>query len=65
MLTYRLENAPAGMEIKSTGMITWVPNNDQLGEHTITLNVSDGKDHALLEFTVKVEKDKRHLTYAG
>ena len=57
ILTFRLENAPAGMVINSTGTITWVPNKDQVGKHTITLNVSDGKEHTLLEFTIKVRKE--------
>ncbi len=57
ILTYRLENAPTGMVINSTGMITWVPNKDQVGKHTITINVSDGKDHTSIEFTVNVKKE--------
>jgi hypothetical protein len=57
ILTFRLKNAPAGMEINSTGMITWVPNKEQVGKFTIILNVTDGKDYTLTEFTVNVKKE--------
>ena len=57
ILTFKLENVPAGMMINSTGTITWVPNKDQVGKHIITLNVSDGTEHALLEFTINVRKE--------
>jgi hypothetical protein len=56
-LTFQLENAPTGMMINSTGMITWVPNKDQVGKHIISLNVSDGKDHVSIEFTINVKKE--------
>ena len=62
ILTYHLENAPTGMVINSTGTITWVPNKDQVGKHTITLNVSDGKDYVLLEFTVNAKKEDTTTT---
>jgi hypothetical protein len=57
VLTFQLEIAPDGMMINSTGMITWAPNKDQVGKHTISLNVSDGKDNVSINFTVNVKKD--------
>jgi hypothetical protein len=55
VLTFQLENEPAGMMINSTGMIIWAPNKDQVGKHIISLNVSDGKDNVSIEFTVNVK----------
>jgi len=56
-LTYLLGGPPAGMTISSTGIITWTPSKDQVGEHTITVNVSDGKDNSTARFKVTVKKN--------
>lgn len=40
-LTYILETMPDGMAINTHGNIGWVPNNDQVGEHIVVVNVSD------------------------
>jgi predicted transcriptional regulator len=56
---YRLNDAPEGMEIDSaTGIITWNPNSDQVGKHTIQVSVTDGLDvtNSSFEITV-VEKE--------
>jgi hypothetical protein len=57
VLTFQLENTPAGMMINSTGMITWVPKKDQVGKHTISLNASDGKDNVSINFTINVKEE--------
>ncbi|TVP58438.1 MAG: hypothetical protein EA349_04605 [Halomonadaceae bacterium] len=42
-LTWALVNAPAGMTINtSTGKLTWVPGENQIGTHQVSLTVSDG-----------------------
>jgi len=41
-LAYSLQNAPAGMAVDpSTGVLTWVPTVDELGEQTAVLIVQD------------------------
>jgi hypothetical protein len=41
LLTYALEGAPEGMTVDATGRILWTPLQSQVGDHTITLTVSD------------------------
>jgi hypothetical protein len=65
VLTYLLEGQPTGMTISSTGLISWTPTKDQVGEHTITINVSDGKDHTTAQFKITVEMKKTPGTYTG
>lgn len=41
-LTYSLTTAPAGMTIdNTTGLITWTPNNAQVGDRQVTVRVTD------------------------
>lgn len=43
-LQFGLENEPDGMAIDTqTGLLNWTPMVDQLGEHTFTIIVSDGR----------------------
>jgi hypothetical protein len=43
-LTYRLTQAPAGMTLDAvTGLISWTPDATQLGNHDVTLTVTDGR----------------------
>lgn len=39
---YTLRNAPKGMKIDSTGLVTWNPDSSQLKHHQYTIQVSDG-----------------------
>ncbi|MBM3199859.1 hypothetical protein FJZ53_02890, partial [Candidatus Woesearchaeota archaeon] len=40
-LTFSLVSPPAGMAISATGAITWTPDDEQIGSHTITVKVED------------------------
>ncbi|MCU7935407.1 MAG: tandem-95 repeat protein [Candidatus Thiodiazotropha sp. (ex Dulcina madagascariensis)] len=43
-LSYSLVTAPASMAIVGTsGLITWTPNSAQLGTHTVSVRVDDGR----------------------
>lgn len=43
-LTYALATAPAGMQIdENTGVITWSPTVDDLGNHNVAVRVEDGR----------------------
>ena len=54
-LTYMLDKAPAGMKIDNiTGAITWAPVNDDVGDHEIIINVSDGTDWAHQTYVLSV-----------
>ena len=44
-LTFRLMTAPDGMNIEpSTGLITWMPLEEQIGTHTVTVVADDGRN---------------------
>ncbi len=42
-LIYGIQNAPAGMEIDNSGLISWTPTIEQIGDHEIVVWVSDGQ----------------------
>ena len=43
-LTFSLVPAPAGMTIDNvTGLVTWTPTDSQTGNHSVTVQVSDGR----------------------
>ncbi|MFA5188847.1 MAG: putative Ig domain-containing protein [Patescibacteria group bacterium] len=55
VLTYGLDVGPAGMTINaSTGLVSWLPNDTQVGEQQVKLRVSDGKIVVWQEYTLKV-----------
>lgn len=41
LLTFSLTDAPSGMSIDGQGLITWLPDITQVGEHNVTVRVSD------------------------
>ena len=54
-LTYSLTTNPTGMTINSTtGVISWRPTSTQLGNHSVTVEVSDGSLSAIQSFIIKV-----------
>ncbi|MEW5936609.1 MAG: putative Ig domain-containing protein, partial [Candidatus Thermoplasmatota archaeon] len=55
-LTFSLTTFPTGMTINSTtGIITWTPTNDQVGDNTVVVLVSDGNGGtATQSFTITV-----------
>lgn len=55
-LSYGLNNAPNGMSINSTsGLITWIPSSAQVGNHSVEISVSDGKNVTIQSYTLFVE----------
>jgi len=56
-LTYSLTTSPTGMTINSTtGVITWTPTEDQVGENEVVVKVSDGSKSTTQSFTVTVDE---------
>jgi RHS repeat-associated protein len=54
-LTYHLDAFPAGMTIDARGLITWIPQADQLGPKDAKLRVDDGRGGvATQDFTINV-----------
>ncbi len=43
-LTYSLVTGPEGLSVDSTtGLVTWLPTQDDLGDTTVTVDIDDGK----------------------
>jgi len=54
-LTYSLLAYPNGMTINSsTGLITWIPINNQIRDYEVEIEVSDGELSVTQTFTVTV-----------
>ncbi|MCD6383777.1 MAG: FG-GAP repeat protein, partial [Thermoplasmata archaeon] len=63
LLRYSLLQAPEGMEIDNiTGEISWTPSPEQVGNHTVVVQVSDGKVNVTATFKVEVVRSERHYT---
>jgi PGF-pre-PGF domain-containing protein len=55
VLNYSLGTNPVGMEIDNNGMITWLPDNDDVGVHNITVIVSDNDGFVVQPYALVVE----------
>jgi WD40 repeat protein len=53
-LRYYLISAPKGMDVREEGLLKWYPTRNQVGNHTITVLVSDGKDASTMSFNIGV-----------
>ncbi|NUN15242.1 MAG: hypothetical protein HUU55_16565 [Myxococcales bacterium] len=62
-ITYTLGTHPAGVELDpGTGLLQWIPTIDQLGSHTITIEVMDNKGgKATQTWTLSVVLDAPNL----
>ena len=58
VLKFSLNNSPVGMTMDDSGLIEWSPTEDQVGNHTVQLKVSDGWNSVTQEFTVEVKNIK-------
>ncbi len=46
-ITFSLSNAPSGMEVSATGLITWTPNEGQGDASNIQITVADGGENSV------------------
>jgi hypothetical protein len=53
-LTFSLVSGPTGMVVSADGSILWIPTKDQIGKHTVTVALSDGKNSTRAGFDVGV-----------
>jgi hypothetical protein len=67
-LTYVLTENPESMSIESeTGIISWIPTSEQVEEHDVSVEVSDGNKKAIQDFIITVYNETNFLiteTYA-
>jgi 6-phosphogluconolactonase (cycloisomerase 2 family) len=62
-LTFSLTTAPKGMTIEPThGLIRWTPTRDNLGEHQITVGVTDGNFNDSQTYTLTVSTNAPRVT---
>ncbi|MBA7611419.1 hypothetical protein ES703_18643 [subsurface metagenome] len=56
-LTYSLTTSPTGMTINSTtGVISWTPTENHIGENEVVVEVSDESRSATQSFTITVDE---------
>lgn len=67
-LTYTFTIKPEGMNINSeSGLISWIPTNNQVGTHQIIVEISDGKQSITQSFEIEVinvNNSPRILSYS-
>ncbi|NQV09453.1 putative Ig domain-containing protein, partial [Candidatus Woesearchaeota archaeon] len=66
LLTYSLITSPAWMTIdSSTGLIEWIPSQDDIGSHPINISVTDGDlyDYQIYTLTVNAVNDAPVVSY--
>ncbi len=58
-LSYRLTSGPEGMKLNETsGVLTWSPDVEDIGEHSVTIEVLDGKGGSTSQtFLIAVRQD--------
>ncbi|MEA2087807.1 MAG: putative Ig domain-containing protein, partial [Candidatus Caldatribacteriota bacterium] len=55
ILTYSFSTKPEGMSIDSeSGLISWIPANNQVGIHQVVVEISDGKHSITQSFKIEV-----------
>ena len=67
-ITFGGISLPAGAAVDaSSGILTWVPTEDQVGTHTFSITASDGKDTAALSVTITITSaiESRRPQYVG
>jgi predicted transcriptional regulator len=62
-LQFSFGAAPDGMEIQiSTGEISWIPKQEQLGQYSVEVLVSDGIDQSNISFEIEVVENEIETT---
>jgi DNA-binding beta-propeller fold protein YncE len=61
-LTFSLNEAPDGMTIDPNGLISWTPTFDNMGEHQITVEVTDGVTTQSHTYTLTVTTNAPRVT---
>jgi hypothetical protein len=56
-LSYQLVNSPASMLINQSGVITWLPTQADIGNHNVTIQVSDGEELIQSSFVLTVTEN--------
>ncbi len=54
--TYELTAAPAGMTVNTTGLVSWVPLEADIGNHSVTVKVTDLQDPVEQTFALTVKE---------
>jgi alpha-tubulin suppressor-like RCC1 family protein len=64
-LTWSLVDGPAGAVVVTSGEFVWTPAANQIGEHQVTVAVSDGASSDPVTFHVDVSRRATGLGYEG
>ena len=58
-LEYQLDQAPSGMSIGNTGLITWLPSYEQSGQYEVLVRISDSSLNVAHAYSITVENTNR------
>ena len=64
-LEFSLVSPPEGMVITYEGTITWKPDEDQVGDHPITVWLYDGQNSKTFSFNVTVTKKEAFIGFGN
>ncbi len=53
-LFYEIFEGPEMMIISGSGRLVWTPSDDDIGNHTVNVSVSDSEGYTFLEFNVEI-----------
>ena len=55
-LMFEITQAPSGMDLSASGLLTWLPASNNIGEHAITIVISDNRGASISQsFMLTVE----------
>lgn len=56
---FSLLNGPDGLQLSKEGIITWQPNFEQAGRHSVAIGATDGKSETNVTLTINVNNTNR------
>ena len=54
-ISFQLVDGPLGITVGPTGLVTWRPTKDDVGNYTVMISVSDGRSTVIASFDLTVE----------
>ncbi|OMH39304.1 putative Ig domain-containing protein [Motiliproteus sp. MSK22-1] len=57
LISYLLIEGPSGMSVSSSGLISWTPSADQLGNHNVEIDAIDANGQGTQRFSIEVSPD--------
>ena len=59
ILTFILVSGPSGVVLSHDGLLIWIPSKEDVGNHTVSYNVSDGKVSVMGNLSISVKSKEQ------